>query len=148
MSYLKSANVALTGTSRTKIGLSIFNSRVLTAFQRALTIQLAESFDEKIYVSSSDEEVQKRDKPIFSAFSKLGYSLDIRDFKLQRVFVPETGQVVNRKVQAEVDVAIAIKMVELAETKDHIVLIAGDRDFKDAIAAVRARGKKVTLIGF
>lgn len=39
------------------------------------------------------------------------------------------------------DVAIAIKMVEKAEASSHIVLIAGDRDFKDAIEAVRARGK-------
>ena len=38
-----------------------------------------------------------------------------------------------RKVQAEVDVAIATKMLSLSQTVDKIVFIAGDRDFLPAI---------------
>jgi len=58
---------------------------------------------------------------------------------------------INRKVQAEVDVAIATKSLSMAakDEYDILIVITGDRDFKDCFSSVSSDfGKYVNIVGF
>ena len=85
----------------------------------------------------------------FSFYEMLGhhnFMVDIREFKKMQCFCPNrrceyNSKPIYRPVQAEVDVALAVKLVELALDPDidQIVVIAGDRDFRDAYQFVGKR---------
>ena len=84
----------------------------------------------------------------------LGFEVDIRQYKKIDCYCPNRScpfnqKAIKRPVQAEVDIAIAIKLVELSLSPeiDDIVLVAGDRDFKDALKFIGQR-KKVHLVCF
>lgn len=86
--------------------------------------------------------------------SALGFTIDIRQYKKIDCFCPNRScpfnqKAIKRPVQAEVDIAIAIKLVELSLRPDidDIVLVAGDRDFKDALKFIGER-KRVHLVCF
>lgn len=57
---------------------------------------------------------------------------------------------ISKSVQAEVDVAIATKIVSSSyqNTYDHLILIAGDRDFKDPLLEAIHMKKHVTIFGY
>lgn len=84
------------------------------------------------------------------------FQIDCREFKNMQVYCTNrqcTNSVrpINRKVQAEVDVAIATKVLSMAFKDEYDILIAitGDRDFKDWFATVVAdAGKPVKIWGF
>jgi uncharacterized LabA/DUF88 family protein len=44
------------------------------------------------------------------------------------------------------DVEIAVDMMEMAQTADHLVLFSGDGDFRALVAAVQRRGARVTVV--
>ena len=44
------------------------------------------------------------------------------------------------------DLEIATDMLELAETIDHVVLFAGNGDFRRVVEAIKAKGVRVTVI--
>ena len=78
--------------------------------------------------------------------------VDERDFKY-RTQMCRCGckQEVKWKVQAEVDVAIAVYLIDYAlySQVESITLFAGDRDFVDSINYVQSRlFKTVTIMGF
>jgi hypothetical protein len=50
--------------------------------------------------------------------------------------------------QKEVDVALAVDMVQDAATTKHMILVTGDRDFRPAIEAVQRQGVHVTVAAF
>jgi uncharacterized LabA/DUF88 family protein len=80
--------------------------------------------------------------------------VDVREFKKEKEFCPNCKKHYDRVIQAEVDVAIAVAICEevFYKTKDPvdaIVLIAGDRDFKDAIkSAIDKKEVEIILIGY
>lgn len=52
----------------------------------------------------------------------------------------------NRKVKGNMDIEIAVDMMELSDHVDHIVLFSGDGDFHPLIAAMQRRGKIVSVV--
>ena len=58
----------------------------------------------------------------------LGAELDIRDYKYKQISCNNCKTKGKQKVQAEVDVAIAVKLIDLARlpTVENISLLAGD----------------------
>lgn len=52
----------------------------------------------------------------------------------------------RRKIKGSIDVELAINMVEIAESVDHIMLFSGDGDFRSLIEAVQRKGVRVTVI--
>ena len=52
----------------------------------------------------------------------------------------------RRKVKGNMDIELAIDVMQLAEQLDHIVLFSGDGDFRSLVAAVQAKGRRVTVI--
>ena len=52
----------------------------------------------------------------------------------------------RRRVRGNMNVELAVDLVESAALVDHIVLFAGDGDFRRAVDAAKARGARVTVV--
>jgi uncharacterized LabA/DUF88 family protein len=52
----------------------------------------------------------------------------------------------RRRVKGDMDIEIAVDMMELASHVDHIVLFSGDGDFRVLIEAVQRRGPRVSVV--
>ena len=57
-----------------------------------------------------------------------------------------TDSLGRRKIKGNMDIELAIDVMQLAENLDHIVLFSGDGDFRSLVAAVQAKGRRVTVI--
>lgn len=51
----------------------------------------------------------------------------------------------RRKIKGNMDIELAIDMLELAEHVDHVVLFSGDGDFRSLVEAVQRRGVRVSV---
>lgn len=52
----------------------------------------------------------------------------------------------RRKIKGNMDMELAIDMLEMAEHLDHIILFSGDGDFRKLVEAVQRRGVRVTVV--
>ena len=52
----------------------------------------------------------------------------------------------RRKIKGNMDIELAIDMLEMAPHLDHIVLFSGDGDFRRLVEAVQRRGVRVTVV--
>jgi uncharacterized LabA/DUF88 family protein len=52
----------------------------------------------------------------------------------------------RRKIKGNMDIELAIDVMEMAEHLDHIVLFSGDGDFRRLVEAVQRRGTRVTVV--
>jgi uncharacterized LabA/DUF88 family protein len=52
----------------------------------------------------------------------------------------------RRRVKGDMDIEIAVDMLELASSVDHIVLFSGDGDFRRLVEAVQRRGPRVSVV--
>lgn len=50
------------------------------------------------------------------------------------------------RIKGNMDIEIAVDMLELAPRLDHMVLFSGDGDFRRLVEAVQARGVRVTVV--
>jgi uncharacterized LabA/DUF88 family protein len=57
-----------------------------------------------------------------------------------------TDQMGRRKIKGNMDIELAIDMMELAEHVDHIILFSGDGDFRRLVESVQRKGVRVTVI--
>jgi len=113
-------------------------------------------FVSRKFITAETEETNSKPhkKMLHHSLKQNQISVDIRDFKKKEELCPFCKRTYERNVQAEVDVAIAVSICEeiFYKTKnpvDTIVLIAGDRDFKDALkSCIEKKQVDVILIGF
>lgn len=52
----------------------------------------------------------------------------------------------RRKIKGNMDIELAIDVMEMAEHIDHVVLFSGDGDFRRLVEAVQRRGVRVTVV--
>jgi uncharacterized LabA/DUF88 family protein len=52
----------------------------------------------------------------------------------------------RRKIKGNMDIELAIDVMEMAQHLDHIVLFSGDGDFRRLVEAVQRRGVRVTVV--
>lgn len=57
-----------------------------------------------------------------------------------------TDQFGRKKIKGNMDIELAIDMMEMAEKVDHIMLFSGDGDFRRLIEAVQRKGVRVTVV--
>src|SRR4029078_9047182 len=57
-----------------------------------------------------------------------------------------TDSMGRRKVKGNMDIELAIEVMQLSEILDHVVLFSGDGDFRSLIAAVQAKGRRTSVI--
>jgi len=79
-------------------------------------------------------------KPLVDWLGYNGYTVVTKPAK---EFTDSTGR---RRVKGNMDVEIAIDMLEMAPHVHHIVLFSGDGDFRRLIEAVQRKGVRVTII--
>ncbi len=56
---------------------------------------------------------------------------------------PATGR---RKIKGNMDIELAIDLMEMADHLDHAVLFSGDGDFRRLVEAVQRKGVRVTVV--
>jgi len=79
-------------------------------------------------------------KPLTDWLAYNGYHLVTKPAK---EFTDATGR---RRVKGNMDIEIAVDMLELAPRIDHAVLFSGDSDFRRLVEAVQRQGVKVSVI--
>lgn len=79
-------------------------------------------------------------KPLTDWLAYNGYNLVT---KAAKEFTDATGR---RRVKGNMDVEIAVDMLELAPKIDHAVLFSGDSDFRRLVEAVQRQGVRVSVI--
>ena len=79
-------------------------------------------------------------KPLTDWLAYNGYTLVT---KPAREYTDSTGR---RRVKGNMDIELAIDMLELADKIDHAVLFSGDSDFRRLVEAVQRRGVRVTVV--
>ncbi|MBK5920266.1 NYN domain-containing protein [Rhodothalassium salexigens] len=73
--------------------------------------------------------------------------LDYNGFTLVTKPVKEyTDDQGRRKVKGNMDIEIAVDMLNIASALDHIILFSGDGDFRRLVEAVQRKGVRVTVV--
>ena len=57
-----------------------------------------------------------------------------------------TDQSGRKRIKGNMDIELAIDMLELAPQLDHIVLMSGDGDFRRLVDAVQRKGVRVSVV--
>ncbi len=52
----------------------------------------------------------------------------------------------NRRIKGNMDIELAVDVLELSPHLDHIILFSGDGDFRALVEAVQRQGKRVTVV--
>lgn len=73
--------------------------------------------------------------------------LDYNGYRLvtkpAREYTDSSGR---KRFRGDMDVEIAVDMLEMAEHADHMVLFSGDGDFRKLVEAVQRKGSRVTVV--
>lgn len=79
-------------------------------------------------------------KPLTDWLAYNGYTLVTKPAK---EFTDASGR---RRVKANMEIEIAVDMLELAPLVDHVVLFGGDSDYRRLIEAVQRKGARVSVV--
>src|SRR6202161_2341081 len=79
-------------------------------------------------------------KPLTDWLAYNGYSLVTKPAK---EFTDAQGR---RRIKGNMDIEIAVDMLELADKVDHVVLFSGDSDFRRLVEAVQRKGVRVSVV--
>jgi uncharacterized LabA/DUF88 family protein len=63
--------------------------------------------------------------------------------KSAKEFIDSSGR---KRVRGDMDVEIAVDMLEMAAHADHLVLFSGDGNFRRLVEAIQAKGVRVTVV--
>lgn len=92
------------------------------------------------YTAMLDDQEYSPLRPLIDWLDYNGYSIVTKPVK---EFTDATGR---RKMKGNMDIELAIDMMDLAERLDHAVLFSGDGDFRRLVEAVQRRGVRVTVV--
>ncbi|MDZ3837308.1 MAG: NYN domain-containing protein [Rhodospirillales bacterium] len=79
-------------------------------------------------------------RPLIDWLDYNGYTMVTKPTK---EFTDAFGQ---RKIKGNMDIELAIDVMEMAEHLDHVVLFSGDGDFRRLVEAIQRRGVRVTVV--
>jgi uncharacterized LabA/DUF88 family protein len=79
-------------------------------------------------------------RPLVDWLSYNGFNTVVKN---AREYTDREGR---KRVRGNMDVEMAVDMIELADHLDHVVLFSGNGDFRRAIEVVKAKGVRVTVI--
>ena len=137
--------------SQEKIGLFIDGSN-LFATARALGFDidyksLLELFSSKgqlvrayYYTALIEDQEYMPIRPLVDWLDYNGYTMVTKPTK---EFTDTMGR---RKIKGNMDMELAIDLLEMAEHIDHAILFSGDGDFRRLVEAVQRRGVRVTVV--
>ena len=79
-------------------------------------------------------------RPLIDWLDYNGYTLVTKPTK---EFTDSMGR---RKIKGNMDIEIAVDMMEMAEHVQHVILFSGDGDFRSLVEAVQRKGTRVTVV--
>ena len=117
------------------LGFDIDYRRLLTFFGKEGYLLRA-----YYYTALSDDQEYSSIRPLVDWLDYNGYTTVTKPTK---EFVDSSG---HRKIKGNMDMELAIDVMELVDSIDHVVLFSGDGDFRCLVEAVQRRGRKVTVV--
>ncbi|MGC2854130.1 NYN domain-containing protein [Novispirillum sp. DQ9] len=91
------------------------------------------------YTAMVEDQEYSPIRPLVDWLDYNGYTMVTKPTK---EFTDAAGR---RKIKGNMDIELAIDMMEMAEHLDHIVLFSGDGDFRRLVEAVQRKGVRVTV---
>ncbi len=137
--------------SQERIGLFIDGSNLYAA-ARSLAFdidykRLLDAFAEKgrlirafYYTALIEDQEYSPIRPLVDWLDYNGYTMVTKPAK---EFTDSMGR---RKIKGNMDIELAIDMIEMAPVLDHIVLFSGDGDFRRLVEAVQRKGLRVSVV--
>ena len=92
------------------------------------------------YTALAEEQEYSSIRPLIDWLDYNGYTVITKPTK---EFVDATGR---RKIKGNMDIELAVDVMEMVEQVDHFVLFSGDGDFRSLVEAVQRKGRKVSVI--
>jgi uncharacterized LabA/DUF88 family protein len=92
------------------------------------------------YTALIDDQEYSPIRPLIDWLDYNGYTMVTKPTK---EFTDASGR---RKIKGNMDIELAIDVMEMAEHLDHIVLFSGDGDFRRLVEAVQRKGVRVTVV--
>ncbi|MEH6547109.1 MAG: NYN domain-containing protein [Sneathiella sp.] len=121
--------------SARSLGFDIDYKKLLSEFSSQ--VRLVRAF---YYTALIEDQEYSPIRPLVDWLDYNGYTMVTKPTK---EFTDATGR---RKYKGNMDIELAIDMIDLAEHIDHAVLFSGDGDFRRLIEAVQKRGVRVTVV--
>ena len=109
--------------------------RLLTLFQSKG--RLIRAF---YYTALAEEQDYSPIRPLVDWLDYNGFAMVTKPMK---EFTDATGR---RRFRGNMDIELAVDMMDLADKLDHVVLFSGDGDFCRLVEAVQRRGVRVTVV--
>ncbi|MGD9739593.1 MAG: NYN domain-containing protein [Bauldia sp.] len=130
--FIDGANLYATAKA---LGFDIDYKRLLAHFQEKSYLLRA-----YYYTALAEDQEYSSIRPLIDWLDYNGYTVVTKPTK---EFVDQSGR---RKVKGNMDMELAVNVMELAESIDHIVLFSGDGDFRSLVEAVQRKGRKVSVV--
>jgi uncharacterized LabA/DUF88 family protein len=92
------------------------------------------------YTALTDEQEYSPIRPLVDWLDYNGYTMVTKPAK---EYTDATGR---RKIKGNMDIELAIDMLEMADRLEHIVLFSGDGDFRRLVEAVQRRSVRVSVV--
>ncbi len=92
------------------------------------------------YTAFTDDQEYSPLRPLIDWLDYNGFTLVTKPTK---EFTDATGR---RRLKGNMDVEIAVDMMEMVGRADHMVLMSGDGDFRSLVEAVQRKGVRVTVV--
>lgn len=92
------------------------------------------------YTALMEDQEYSPIRPLVDWLDYNGYTMVTKPTK---EFTDASGR---RKIKGNMDIELAIDVMEMAECVDHILLFSGDGDFRRLVEAVQRKGVRVTVI--
>src|SRR5919112_383783 len=117
------------------LGFDIDYKRLLDLF--ATKGRLVRAF---YYTALVEDQEYSPIRPLVDWLDYNGYTMVTKPTK---EFTDASGR---RKIKGNMDIELAIDVMEMAQYLDHIVLFSGDGDFRRLVEAVQRKGVRVTVV--
>lgn len=130
--FIDGANLYATARA---LGFDIDYKRLLKHF--AETCHLIRAF---YYTALLDDQEYSPIRPLIDWLDYNGYTMVTKPAK---EFTDSTGR---RKIKGNMDIELAIDVMDMSDHLEHIVLFSGDGDFRRLVEAVQRKGVRVTVV--
>ncbi len=130
--FIDGANLYATARA---LGFDIDYKRLLELFKGKC--QLVRAF---YYTALVEDQEYSPIRPLIDWLDYNGYTMVTKPTK---EFTDSTGR---RKLKGNMDIELAIDVLEMSDFLTHIVLFSGDGDFRRLVEAVQRKGVRVTVI--
>ena len=117
------------------LGFDIDYKRLLEMFTEE--VRLIRAF---YYTAMHEDQEYSPIRPLIDWLDYNGYTMVTKPTK---EFTDSAG---HRRIKGNMDIELAIDVMEMAETLNHIILFSGDGDFRRLVEAVQRKGLRVTVV--